>query len=115
MAAPYHQDNYYWNITDKRAVNIWIALDRVAHSLSKAKGTSQEIKKKIINKLKFQYKTPFLYPGDCLIHHCEVIHGSNPNLSNDDRRGIVISLKAKTSKVDKKKLNIYLNKLKKVI
>ena len=134
MAAPYHQDNYYWNITDKRAVNIWIALDRVtkknggvtyligshkkgifAHSLSKAKGTSQEIKKKIINKLKFQYKTPFLYPGDCLIHHCEVIHGSNPNLSNNDRRGIVISLKAKTSKVDKKKLNIYLNKLKKVI
>ena len=29
MKAPFHQDNYYWNLKDKKAVNVWIALDEV--------------------------------------------------------------------------------------
>ena len=131
MKAPFHQDNFYWNIIDKRAVNIWITLDKVTkknggliylkgshkggvlkHTLSNVQGTSQEIKKSLIEKLKYKVKTPLLNRGDCLVHHCEVIHGSNPNLTNNNRRAIVISLKEKTSKVDKKKLNKYLKKLK---
>ena len=66
----------------------------------------------MIKKLNYQIKTPLLNRGDCLVHHCEVIHGSNPNLSNNNRRAIVLSLKAKTSKIDKKKLNNYLKRLK---
>ena len=131
MKAPFHQDNFYWNIIDKRAVNIWIALDKVTkknggliylkgshkggvlkHETSNVRGTSQEIKKSMIKKLNYQIKTPLLNRGDCLVHHCEVIHGSNPNLSNNNRRAIVLSLKAKTSKIDKKKLNNYLKRLK---
>ncbi len=130
LAAPWHQDNYYWNVTDSRAVNIWIALDSVSnknggliylkgshelgtlkHTPSGAKGSSQEIKKNIISKLNYKKICPKLNVGDCLIHHSEVIHGSKKNISELSRRGIVISFKAKSSKYDYNKLKNYKSNL----
>ena len=131
MEAPFHQDNYYWNITDKRAVNLWISLDKVNkrngglvylekshqkllnHRSSKIKGTSQEISQKIIDKLSYKKISPSLMPGDCIIHHCEIIHGSNKNLSFKNRRAVVVSFKAKSSSINQIKMKKYLNKLKK--
>lgn len=134
MKAPFHQDNYYWNIKDKRAVNLWIALDKVEkknggliyysgshnrgvfkHKLSKTKGTSQELDNRILTKMKHSRVSPKLNPGDCIMHHCEVIHGSNANNTNKNRRAIVISMKTKSSKVDKKKFQKYQSNLKKHI
>ena len=64
-------------------------------------------KKYLKNIKKLPYKKLFLIlkPGDCIIHHCEVIHGSKDNRSNLDRVGLVISYKAKgkSAKVDTKK------------
>ncbi len=132
MAAPYHQDNFYWNVKDKRAVNLWIAVDKVTksngcliylegshkkgllqHTPSGAKGTSQEIRKEVLNKLKYKKKYLCLNKGDAVIHHCEVIHGSKKNLTDRNRKSIVLSFKAKTSKYDKKKIDKYLKVLKK--
>ena len=98
LAAPWHQDNYYWNVTDSRAVNIWIALDSVSN-------------KNIISKLNYKKICPKLNVGDCLIHHSEVIHGSKKNISELSRRGIVISFKAKSSKYDYNKLKNYKSNL----
>ena len=25
MKSPFHQDNFYWNIQNKKALNVWIA------------------------------------------------------------------------------------------
>ena len=134
MRAPFHQDNYYWNLDDKRAVNLWIALDKVnkknggliylkgshkdgiiEHKMSNVKGSSQEIDNKLIKKLRYKQVSQKLNPGDCILHHCEVIHGSNSNTTDKMRRAIVISFKAKDSNINKKKFKIYQVKLKKHI
>ncbi len=130
--APYHQDNYYWNVKNSEALNVWIACSDATkknggicylkkshkkglmqHDLSYKKGTSQEIRKKKIYKLKFKKVYPKLKVGDCLIHHPEIIHGSEKNISNKDRLGVVISFKKKTAKYDQKKIRLYKKKLKK--
>ena len=134
MKAPFHQDNYYWNLKDKRAVNLWIALDKVdknnggliylkgshnegiiRHKMSKIKGTSQEIDKNKIRKLKYKKIYTKLSPGDCVMHHCEVVHGSNANNTNRNRRAIVISLKAYSSKINQENFQKYQLRLKRQI
>ena len=119
MPSPLHQDNFFWNILDSKAVNVWIALSDankynggvfylqkshkkgiINHVPSYMKGTSQKIHKYIIKKNNFKKYYPNLKKGDCIIHHCEVIHGSDKNLSNFDRIGIAISYKNKSSKID---------------
>lgn len=130
MRAPFHQDNYYWNIKNKKAVNVWISLDKVDkknggliylkgshklglvnHSLSNIPGSSQEIKLSKLNLKKFKSVSPKLEPGDCILHNCEVIHGSNKNTTNRKRRAVVVSYKSKSAKVDTIKMKNYLNKL----
>ena len=64
------------------------------------KGTSQKVPASEIKKNNFKKFYPNLKKGDCIIHHCEVIHGSNKNLSNLDRIGIAISYKNKSSKIN---------------
>ena len=131
MASPMHQDNFYWNLKKARGVNVWIALSNAnkkngglkylvgshkygifTHEISKAKGTSQKVPENIINKYKFKSNTPNLKRGDCVIHHCEVIHGSEKNMSNKDRIGVAISFKDKFERIDKTKMKNYKKKLK---
>ena len=66
------------------------------------KGSSQKINDSVIKNLKFKKIFPKLNPGDCLIHHPEVIHGSYKNMSNTDRIGFVVSYASTTHKLDKK-------------
>ena len=66
MRSPFHQDNFYWNISNKKALNVWIACSKasqknggmcyfkkshknglVKHILSKEPGSSQKILKLI--------------------------------------------------------------------
>ena len=88
-------------------------LGTINHEMSFTKGSSQKIPEKLIPKLLFKKNYPKLKPGDCIIHHPEVIHGSKKNVSNKDRVGFVISYKAKNSKIDTNKLDLYKKKLKK--
>ncbi len=132
LNAPFHQDNYYWNIKDSRALNVWIAcshaskkngglcylngshfLGTIKHEMSFMKGSSQKISDQIIKNLSFKKIYPKMNIGDALFHHCEIIHGSSLNNSNYDRIGLAISYKTKSSKIDKIRLSEYKNKLKK--
>lgn len=130
--APIHQDNFFWNIPSKKALNIWIACTRsdsknggifyfikshkgglIDHELSYQPGTSQKISSKNINKIKYKKKYPTLKPGDVIFHHCEVIHGSNRNNSNQDRVGLVMSFKGAKAKVNLNSWKKYQKNLKK--
>ena len=132
LPSPFHQDNYYWNIIDSKAINVWIAcsdskksnggicylkgsnkMGTINHELSYKKGSSQQISSKILSNLKFDRKYPSLKAGDCLIHHPEVIHGSLKNKSNKDRIGLAISFKSKYAKINDLKLELYKKKLNK--
>lgn len=133
MAAPFHQDNYYWNIiNNNKALNIWIActqsskkngaicyikkshkLGLLNHEISYAAGTSQKVPDKIIKKLKLKKITPKLNPGDLIAHHSAIIHGSKKNKSNFDREGLTVSFKTNDAKINQKKMLIYKKKVKK--
>ena len=132
MRSPFHQDNFYWNIQNKRALNVWIACSLansknggvcyyksshknglIQHVLSGEPGSSQKISEKTLKKIKQVKVYPKLHPGDCMIHHCEVIHGSKKNTSNMDRIGLVISYKGLSAKINKKKILKYLILVKK--
>lgn len=130
--VPFHQDNFYWNIKNNKAANLWIALNKVnksngglvylkgshklglkKHTKSNTPGTSQEIKKNILEKIKLKKITPSLNPGDCIVHHCTVVHGSNKNRSKKNRLGVAIRLVSENAKINKKQMSKYLNSLKK--
>jgi phytanoyl-CoA hydroxylase len=132
MPAPFHQDNFYWNIIGAEGLNVWIACSKcskknggveyykeshklgvIKHKTSFMPGSSQKIPDKIIKKLKYKKITPDLKEGDCIFHHAEIIHGSKPNKSSNDRVGLVIGYKTIKSKYNVKKLKKHEEKLKK--
>ena len=132
MMSPFHQDNYYWNLNNNNnSLNLWLActesnsrngavcyikkshkLGIIDHEISFVAGSSQKIPDKVIKKINLQRVTPKLNPGDFIIHHSAVIHGSKKNTSNKNREGLVISYKTADAKVNKKKLFIYKKKVK---
>ena len=72
-------------------------------------GTSQKISKDVLKDKcrKLKKITPVLNPGDMLIHHCMVAHGSNVNKSARSRRGLTIQYKDKKSSYDLKRKKYY--------
>lgn len=134
--APFHQDNFYWNVINGEAVNVWIACSKVNsknggviylegshklgvinHTLSYKPGSSQQIPKDILLKVRkgFKHSCPKLNPGDCIIHSSQIIHGSKKNISNNDREGLVVSYIKKNAKYDNVRLNFYKKSLEKNI
>ena len=130
--VPFHQDNFYWNIKNQKAANLWIALNKVdqnnggliyfkgshkiglqKHVKSNIAGSSQKIQKSVIDKINLKKISPKLNPGDCILHHCNVVHGSNNNRSKRNRLSIAIRLVSKNSKIDQKKMKNYLKLLNK--
>ena len=134
MKSPFHQDNYYWNFTNKKALNLWIAcsdssyknggvcyykkshkLGLLRHEISYEPGSSQRIPSNYLKKIKLKKVFPHLKTGDCIIHHSEIVHGSNSNKSNKDRIGLVIGYKGISAKVDRAKLEKHKKLVKKNI
>ena len=133
LASPFHQDNYLWAVKNNNGLTIWVALDisekknggltyvssshkfgLLEHEDSFAPGTSQRVKQKVLKKILNKNKkiTPKLKPGDALIHHCLLIHGSNINKSDKNRRGFTLQFKDKKSGYNIKLLKHYKNRLK---
>ena len=83
------------------------------HESSFAPGTSQKIGSKILETVSKKCKliTPKLKPGDVLVHHCLMVHGSNENKSEKNRRGFTIQFKDKNSSYDNELLENYEKKL----
>ena len=119
LPSPMHQDNYYWNLKNPRAITLWIALTRafhkngsveyligshkeglIKHIPSNAPGSSQKIKNLNRYKKKYKKKIFCLDVGDCLIHHSLIIHGSKPNYSPYPREGFTIQLIDKNTSIN---------------
>ena len=132
LSAPFHQDNFYWNVLGNKTVTIWLALDYVnenngglsyfskshkmgllKHEPTYAKGTSQKVPDNIVDKLPSNTLIiPTLKPGDVLLHHGLTIHGSLPNKSEKNRRGMSFWYKSVSAKYDEFALENYRKSLK---
>ncbi len=132
LKSPFHQDNFYWNIIEGRALTVWVALDTtnkingnlkyflkshklgtIKHVSSMAPGSSQMISYNKIRQIKKKFKeiSIDLKPGDAIVHSCEIIHGSEPNRSDYNRRGLTFQFIARGSKTDKIGKKRYLQSL----
>ena len=65
------------------------------------------VKVKFVRKIIFKKSYTTLCIGDMLVHHCLVLHGSNPNNSNLNRIGWTFQFKAKSAKYNLKKILKY--------
>ena len=133
IAVPPHQDNYYWCLNDPNALTIWIALEKankknggiyyfkkshllglLEHIPSHVPGSSQKLKFPLgMNNFKKTY--PSLEPGDCLVHHSLIAHGSLKNDSSRSRVGVTLRYKTKKSYKDRFLKERYERELKKQI
>ena len=130
LPSPIHQDNFYWNLKNGKAITIWVAIDNstfkngavqyllgshkeglVNHIPSFAPGSSQKVKTLKQFEKKYKIKTFELNKGDCLIHDSLVMHGSKKNSSLKSRRGFTIQMRAKKTKINKVSLKKYKNSL----
>ncbi len=132
LETPYHQDNAYWCIEPANGLTIWIALDKcdktngmikyvtgshnigvVEHTPSLAPGSSQIIEEK--NLPTGEIFNPSLNPGDAAIHSTMSVHGSNPNNSGKQRRGLLLCYKGVKTKRNMKLFERYQKNLDKVM
>jgi len=125
LPSPDHQDNYYWGVKGSNALTFWVALDNsnktngcvhyydgshkygiLEHEASFAKGSSQKVSDIHFLK-KFNISYPELMPGDAIIHHSLVVHGSSPNKSKFSRKGWTIQFKDKNASYDLEQIKTY--------
>jgi len=125
LPSPDHQDNYYWAVKGSNALTLWIALEAskrnngcvhyydgshkygiLKHEASFAKGSSQKVSDIKFLK-KFNISHPELLPGDALVHHSLVVHGSSKNISKDSRKGWTIQFKDKNATYDLEQIKKY--------
>tara|TARA_Y200000002_G_scaffold294028_1_gene248292 strand:+ start:1699 stop:2448 length:750 start_codon:yes stop_codon:yes gene_type:complete len=130
LAVPEHQDNYYWCLSSANAVTVWIALEKsnknnggiyyykkthklglLEHVPSLVPGSSQKIKHPDSMTF-FKKALPSLNAGDCIIHNCEIVHGSLKNKSNNSRRGWTLRFRGASTKIDRFKKSKYESELK---
>ncbi len=131
LSSPIHQDNFYWCLENANGLTVWIALDKsnsknggvyyykktqklglLEHKISYAPGSSQTLK--YPESMNFFKKiTPKINIGDCIIHHCLAVHGSNKNISSKSRRGVTVRYIGKSSKIDNYRKKRYELELKK--
>ena len=133
LKTPPHQDNYFWCVNGCKTLTCWLPLDKVSkkngglyyynkshlygrlyHKASYAKGTSQTVNKTSLKKLK-KNKKIFISakPGDLIIHHGYIVHGSEKNSSKVSRGAISLWFKSKNSGYNLSDLKKYKKSLKK--
>ena len=125
LPSPDHQDNYYWAVKGSNALTLWIALEKsnrnngcvhyydgshkygiLNHEDSFAKGSSQKISDTNFLR-KFNISYPELEPGDVIVHHSLVVHGSSKNISKKSRKGWTIQFKDKNASYDLDHIKAY--------
>lgn len=132
VATKIHQDNAFFNLKKGEALTCWVALDDsnkknggmfyyrgssklgdLEHTPQGNLGASMTVlkNKDFFKKIK-KYKKSYVSvkAGDCIIHNALVVHGSSKNVSRANRRAFNFSIASK-DKVDRKKLNVYKEKL----
>lgn len=105
--VPWHQDNTYFCYAPPDALTVWIALDAATvengavyyapgsqhelrpHEPSGVAGNSMKLAADPQIPLAAQF-CGTLEPGDALLHHCQVLHRSDPNTTEYSRRGLLM-------------------------
>lgn len=119
LRVPVHQDNYYWCVEPAVGLTVWIALQNSTvengavfyykgshkhglfdHVGSGTPGSSQELGDYSILR-NYEKITPELKPGDAVIHHSMVLHGSGENISNSGRCGLTLRYVPKNYSIDR--------------
>jgi phytanoyl-CoA hydroxylase len=116
--VPYHQDNAYFCQTPPDMLTVWVAIDSVtvengsvyfikgSHKSgllpSKPSGvTGNSIGLAVMPDIpQSEQFCATLVPGDATIHHCEVIHHSNPNLTEHSRLGLLFVYRGTHTQTD---------------
>lgn len=109
--VPYHQDNAYFCQSPPDMLTIWVAIDSVTNEngpVYYVRGSQHEMLPTTPSGvtgnsigLATPPETPesqqfcgLLDPGDALIHHCQTIHRSEPNRSEQSRLGLLFIYRA---------------------
>ena len=117
-AVPYHQDNAYFCRTPPDMLTLWVAIDPVtkengavyfikgSHKSgmlptrpSGVTGNSIGLAERPTTPEAEQFCAT-LAPGDATIHHCEVIHHSHPNHTDQSRLGLLFVFRGAHTEVD---------------
>lgn len=116
--VPYHQDNAYFCRTPPDMLTVWIAIDAVTQANgpvffvkgshlggvlptkpSGVRGNSIGMKEPPSAPLADQF-CGLLNPGDATIHHCNTIHHSAPNTTDDSRLGLLLVYRGEHTQTD---------------
>ncbi len=106
-AVPYHQDNAYFNLTPPDSLTCWVALDESTPQngcVYYAKGSQRELRPHKRSGVKgnslmmavppapgeFEEVAGILPRGGVILHHCQLMHRSEPNRSARPRRGLLL-------------------------
>ena len=123
--VPYHQDNAYFCRTPPDMLTVWVAIDPVtiengavyfikgshksgllATKPSGVTGNSIGLAEPPTTPRADQFCAT-LEPGDATIHHCEVIHHSDPNLTDQPRLGLLFVFRGAHTEIDPKLRAVY--------
>jgi phytanoyl-CoA hydroxylase len=118
--VPYHQDNAYFCQTPPDMLTLWIAIDPVTESNgpiyfvkgshldgvlptkpSHVRGNSIGMAEPSSVPLEEQY-CGLLNPGDATVHHCNTIHHSAPNTTDQSRLGLLLVFRGAHTELDPK-------------
>ena len=116
-AVPYHQDNAYFCQTPPDMLTVWIAIDPVTvenGAVHYVKGSHRELlphKPSLVVGNSIGLVEPpslpenkqfcaTLAPGDAIFHHCQVIHHSAPNSTDQSRLGLLIVYHGEHTRTD---------------
>ena len=106
--VPWHQDNGYWRCTPANLVSIWMALDdadadngcmnvipgshlETAPTHDRAVSERGQLPALLQANVDENRAAPVLLKAGCgMVHHCMMLHQTNPNRSHRRRRAMVI-------------------------
>lgn len=116
--VPYHQDNAYFCQTPPDMLTVWVALDPVtrengpvyfvkgSHKLgavptraSGVRGNSIGMAEPSLVPREEQF-CGLLAPGDATIHHCNTVHHSGPNMTDQSRLGLLLVYRGRHTQTD---------------
>jgi ectoine hydroxylase-related dioxygenase (phytanoyl-CoA dioxygenase family) len=117
-AVPNHQDNAYFCRTPPDMLTVWIAIDAVTETNgpiffvkgshhdgvlptkpSHVRGNSIGLAEPVSVPLSDQF-CGLLDPGDATIHHCNTIHYSGPNTTDQSRLGLLLVYRGEHTQID---------------
>lgn len=115
--VPWHQDNAYFCQSPPDVLTVWIAMDAATienGAVYYVKGSQHEFHPHVPSGvagnsmgLETAPSTPrdeqfcgTLEPGDALIHHCQTMHCSDPNRSDESRLGLLMVFRGEHTQPD---------------